>query len=681
MAFPSTARDGQTHNEFGKKYVYSEISGTWAPAVPLASLSEIRLVEQAAQTATASYATAAELPLSGNTSGKMAFVQETNRLYIWSGTGWYNIATITSAAASISGANSSYNLATDGTPIVITLNQSGLTSPTWSYSITSGSIGKTAVITQADNVFTITPSTRARNIGSFGVTFKATDGSNTIVTSSQFTMSNTAPVIDTGPSATYTLAKDGTPTIITLAATDADGHAITWSYEVVSGSLGNTTVTNVGSVFTITPSTNINDAGTFQLRFVASDGASSDTDVAEFTLGFGPSYSYTIDSLSQTGTSFLDWFGYSIAANNTNGKLVIGAPQDADGAALIYDGSDGSFLLSLTNPTTSGTNSDDYGASVSISNSFALVGAPKTNDTSGAGRAHLYNASTGALLKSWDNPDNDGTAGLDQFGFSVAVSEDYAAITAIGENNGTTRDYAGAVYVYSTTSPYTLLYTLTKAVPYYDSFGWALKISGNYLFVGAPKSADGAYGRLFIYDLTTGNEVTIINPGNFGNWGSSIDVSGNYLVVADASYDYGRGRLWVYTTASGNWGDVSLVRTTTYPRTDAAATYDAFPSQVAVNGTYYIGTAPDMEAGALEAGKPTGGVFVFDLATGNLVSTLYRPDNVNGVTFGKGPIVSMTINRQIYKTVAMTEDKLWVSDPQAVVGTHTQAGKVFAWDL
>jgi len=681
MAFPSTARDGQTHNEFGKKYVYSEISGTWAPAVPLASLSEIRLVEQAAQTATASYATAAELPLSGNTSGKMAFVQETNRLYIWSGTGWYNVATITSAAASISGANSSYNLATDGTPTVITLNQSGLTSPTWSYSITSGAIGKTAVITQADNVFTITPSTQARNIGSFGVTFKATDGSNTIVTSSQFTMSNTAPVIDTGPSATYTLAKDGTPTIITLAATDADGHAITWSYEVVSGSLGNTTVTNVGPVFTITPSTNISDAGVFQLRFVASDGASSDTDVAEFTLGFGPSYSYTIDSLSQTGTSFLDWFGYSIAANNTSGKLVIGAPEDGVGAALVYNGSDGSLLHTLTPPDPATT--DRFGQSVSISDSFVLVGSPREdlNSDADTGRAHLYNASTGALLTSWDNPNNYGSASVDYFGFSVAVSENYAAVTAIGENNAANRDYAGVVYVYSTTSPYTLLYTLNRDLPYYDSFGWSLKISGNYLFVGAPKSYDAAYGRLFIYDLTTGNEVTIINPGSIGNWGSTIDVSGNYLVVADASYDYGRGRLWVYTTASGNWSDVSLVRTTTYPRTDPAATYDAFPSQVAVNGTYYIGTAPDMEAGALEAGKPKGGVFVFDLATGNLVSTLYRPDNVNGVTFGKGPIVSMTISGESYKTVAMTEDKLWVSDSQAVVGTHTQAGKVFAWDL
>ena len=513
-------------------------------------------------------------------------------------------------------------------------------------------------------------------------TFVAEDNSFRLWTGNgwfEIALANTAPTITAGANASYTLDKTGTPTVITMSATDPEGTPIVWGYQVTSGSLEDTSITNVGGEFTITPGTV--DA-TFDLTFTASDGINIDTSASSFTLEFGPSYSYTIDSLSQTGTSFIDWFGYSIAADTTSGKLVIGAVNDGDGAALIYDGSDGSHLLTLTNPSPSGTNTDNYGRSVSISNSFALVGSPRTNDTGGAGRAHLFNASTGTLLKSWDNPNNDATSGNDYFGNSVAVSENYAAISAIGENNGSTRDYNGTVYVYSTTSPYNLLYTLYKSPPTsYDLFGWQVKISGDYLFVSGPKSFDGVYGRVFIYDLTTGNEVVTVNPGNALNLGSSIDVSGNYLVISDFAYNDGRGRLFVYTTASGNWSDVSLVRTTTYPRTDAAATYDFFPMQVAVNGTYYIGTAPDMEAGALEVGKPKGGVFVFDLATGNLISTLYRPDNVNGVTFGGGSLVAATVSGQNGTTVAITGDKLWVSDYQAVVGSHSQAGKVFAWDL
>ena len=186
--FPRNARTGQSYKKFGRKYIYSETTEAWQPVVSLASVSEARATAAASVGSTTVYALASELPLSNNTTGELAFVQETDRLYIWSGTGWYNIATITGAGASISGANPTYVLATDGTPVTITLTQSGLTSPTWSYEVTTGSINRTATVTQSDNVFTITPSTNASHNGTFGITFTATDGSNTIVESSSFSL-------------------------------------------------------------------------------------------------------------------------------------------------------------------------------------------------------------------------------------------------------------------------------------------------------------------------------------------------------------------------------------------------------------------------------------------------------------------------------------------------------------
>jgi hypothetical protein len=283
--FPPNARNGQTHKKFGRRFAYSETTESWTPVSTLASVAEVRVAEQAVEANnTTTYATAVELPLVGNTAGAMAFVQETNRLYLWSGTGWYNVATVTSAAASVSSAASAYTLATDGTPTVLTLTQSGLESPTWSYAVTSGSLGRTATVSQAANVFTITPSTSPRNVGSFGLTFKATDGSNTIVKTAQFTMSNTAPVIGIDPNPSYTLNSDGTPSIVTLAATDAEGHSITWSYEIVSGSLEDTTITNVGEVFTVTPGTS---PAVFSLKFIASDSALFDeSTTASFILEF-----------------------------------------------------------------------------------------------------------------------------------------------------------------------------------------------------------------------------------------------------------------------------------------------------------------------------------------------------------------------------------------------------------
>ena len=112
-------------------------------------------------------------------NGDQAFVQSNNNIYVYAGTGWYKIATVQNDSPStITGVNGTYSLAINGTPTVITAVS---TDPegfplTWSYS-TSG-LGSIATISQADNVFTITPSTDDTNFGTFTLTINATDGVN-----------------------------------------------------------------------------------------------------------------------------------------------------------------------------------------------------------------------------------------------------------------------------------------------------------------------------------------------------------------------------------------------------------------------------------------------------------------------------------------------------------------------
>ena len=143
---------------------------------------------------TAVYATLAELPLTNVTNGSQAFVSETDRLYIWADTGWYNIAIINTSPTITQGGAGTYDLATDGTPTVITLTA---TDPegipiTWSYSVTSGSLsnggGTTATVSQADNVFTITPTTTQDYAGSFQLTFTASDGVNLATDTNSFSL-------------------------------------------------------------------------------------------------------------------------------------------------------------------------------------------------------------------------------------------------------------------------------------------------------------------------------------------------------------------------------------------------------------------------------------------------------------------------------------------------------------
>lgn len=143
------------------------------------------------------YTYANALPLSGNTIGDQAYVAETNRLYLWTGTGWYNIALVNTGITISQGADASYILTTDGLPSVISLIASDPEEVpvTWSYSVTSGSLinggGATATITQNDNEFTITPTTNNAYTGTFEITFTASDGVNIATSVSVFNVLTT----------------------------------------------------------------------------------------------------------------------------------------------------------------------------------------------------------------------------------------------------------------------------------------------------------------------------------------------------------------------------------------------------------------------------------------------------------------------------------------------------------
>ena len=142
------------------------------------------------------YNAVSELP-SGAANGTMAWIAgSTNRLYISNGTAWYSTtltnpnAPVITSVTDASAGTSPFTLATDGTPTVITVTATDAdgTSLAYSYTVTSGTLGDTATISQADNVFTITPSTSEANAGTFGLTFTATDGVQDATSVANFTL-------------------------------------------------------------------------------------------------------------------------------------------------------------------------------------------------------------------------------------------------------------------------------------------------------------------------------------------------------------------------------------------------------------------------------------------------------------------------------------------------------------
>jgi hypothetical protein len=140
------------------------------------------------------YETLADLPATSTSKGNTAFVKATNKLYVWNGIGWYLVAEVTNASpSSITGVNSTYDLASDGTATTITAvatDPEGLPL-NWSSTVSAGSLNGTTV-SNVDNVFTVNP--HATNATTFTLTFSVTDGVNSAVSyPSAFTLAFAAP--------------------------------------------------------------------------------------------------------------------------------------------------------------------------------------------------------------------------------------------------------------------------------------------------------------------------------------------------------------------------------------------------------------------------------------------------------------------------------------------------------
>lgn len=143
------------------------------------------------------YATADDLPGSA-TTGEQAFVSATNRLYLWNGSGWYNIALI-NTDPTIDANNrpeSNYNLDSDtGSTTTVTLFAEDPEGISVTYSaIPDANFSNLATISQSANVFTITPADESNaNTTSGTVTFRASDGVNFASTLSTFSLIFSAP--------------------------------------------------------------------------------------------------------------------------------------------------------------------------------------------------------------------------------------------------------------------------------------------------------------------------------------------------------------------------------------------------------------------------------------------------------------------------------------------------------
>ena len=151
---------------------------------------------------------------------------------------------------------------------------------------------------------------------------------------------------------------------------------------------------------------------------------------------------HTLDDPNAYDTSTGDAFGRSVAISGNYAIVSAWFEDDAGGTqsgkAYIYNVTTGALVHTLDNPNAYDTSTgDSFGQSVAISGNYAIVGASGEDDAGGltSGKAYIFDVTTGALVNTLDNPNAYSTSDSDNFGFRVAISDNYAIVSAYQEDD------------------------------------------------------------------------------------------------------------------------------------------------------------------------------------------------------------------------------------------------------
>ena len=245
-----------------------------------------------------------------------------------------------------------------------------------------------------------------------------------------------------------------------------------------------------------------------------------------------------------------DEFGFGTAIDGNN--MVIGAPNlgERAGSAYIFDVTNGMQLHELT--SSESVVGDEFGWDVSIGGNYAVVGAPGSFEALGLvrGNAYVFDVTTGQQMMELIPA--EGTPG-DEFGFSIAVDGTTAIVGAPDGGVG-----AGSAYLFDLTTGQQMHRLTASDSQDHNDFGSAVEIHGDIALVGAQGQA-GVAGATYVYNVKTGEELAKLTPSDLvasDAFGTAVSVFDGVVVASSPRDDdtgFNSGAAYVFAPGPGDF--------------------------------------------------------------------------------------------------------------------------------
>ncbi len=255
---------------------------------------------------------------------------------------------------------------------------------------------------------------------------------------------------------------------------------------------------------------------------------------------------------------------------------------------------------------SNGDSYDKLGMSVDVSGNWAIAGAPEDEPNgSKSGSVYIYQLVNGTWEEKQNLIPSDGSAD-DQFGYSVSISGDWAAVGAPYYGPSATQT-DGKVYIYKRSNSNNWYLFASFQHTSLDKFGFSVSIDNDYLAVGGTNMDVNINGTvkqsggvvIYRYNGSIWAQQAVLAPSdgnNYDEFGKSVSISGNQVVVGSWHNDGAgtdAGAAYVYSRVGSTWTEDAKLTAS-----DAAA-LDNFGCSVAIlDNDIIVGSNRDDDKGS-----------------------------------------------------------------------------------